>query len=186
MYYSRLVNHIPAAVIDRRAVTDSIVDRLTAMYARRHRARRSRLARHGVSMTHFHTLLQLADGEELTMTALARNLDASLPSMTGIVDRIEARGLVERLRTADDRRVVKVRLTEAGREWLREMEAMRRDKIERVLAHLTDVELDRLGTSLGDLMGAFATAEACGELDVPDDAVATSETETRHREHGAR
>lgn len=176
MYYSCSVNKqalgtipppTPAADIDRRALTDSIVDRLTALYARRHRARRSRLARHGVSMTHFHVLLQLAEGEELTMTELAHSLDASLPSMTGIVDRVEARGLVARVRASDDRRVVRVRLTLAGREWLRDMEAMRRNTVERVLAHLDDTQLDRLGRSLGDLMAAFAAADACGELDEP-------------------
>ncbi len=172
-----------ALAIERHVITDSIVDRLTAMYARRHVARASRLARHGVSMTHFHALLQLADGEPRTMTALARALDASLPSMTGIVDRIEARGLIERVRLAHDRRVVHVRLTRAGRDWLCEMEAMRRDKIERVLAHLDDDRLAWLDRSLDDLMGAFAAAEACGELDSPAPAIDQPAIQAEHKEH---
>jgi len=168
---------------DRHVITDSIVDRLTAMYARRHAAGASRLARHGVSMTHFHALVQLADGEPRTMTALARALDASLPSMTGIVDRIAARGLIERLRPAHDRRVVHVRLTPAGRDWLCEMETMRRDKIERVLAHLDEDRLARLARSLDDLMGAFAAAEACGELDATPLTIDQRPAGAEHKEH---
>jgi DNA-binding MarR family transcriptional regulator len=160
----------------RRALTDSIVDQITAVFARRRITRADRLARHGVSMTHFHALLQLADGGPHTMGALAQAIDASLPSMSGIVDRIEARGLIERVRSATDRRVVEVRLTQAGRDWLCEMETMRRDKLERVLAHLDDARLSRLGSSLKDLIAAFAAAASCGELDAPGPERSTTAT----------
>jgi DNA-binding MarR family transcriptional regulator len=159
---------------DRRVLIDSIVDRLTAMYARRHRAKEGRMARLGVSMTHFQALVQLADGP-MTMSALARALDASLPSMSGIVDRIEARGLIERDRSSDDRRVVQVHLTQEGRDWLCEMEAMRRDKMERVLSHLDDDRLGRLSAALDDLLAAFSAAEAEAGA---DDAHETTENET--------
>ena len=122
------------------------------------------MARHGASMTHWYALVQLSDAP-MTMSALARALDASLPSMSGIVDRIEARGLIERDRSSDDRRVVQVRLTQKGRDWLCEMEALRRDKMERVLGHLDDGRLGRLSAALGDLLAAFTAAEAAGELE---------------------
>jgi DNA-binding MarR family transcriptional regulator len=166
---------------ERRAVVESIVDRLTAMYAQRHRARDGRLARQGVSMTHFHALVQLADAP-MSMSELARALDASLPSMSGIVDRIEARGLIERDRSGDDRRVVRVRLTQAGRDWLCEMEAMRRDKVERVLGHLDDERLARLSAALDDLLGAFAAAEAAGELETTGTGAARDVATTDKRE----
>ena len=120
-------------------------------------------------MTHFHALVQLADAP-LTMSELARALDASLPSMSGIVDRIEARGLIERERSGDDRRVVHVRLTPAGRDWLCEMETMRRDRIERVLGHLDDERLVRLSAALDDLLGAFAAVDAAEASDRQEQA----------------
>jgi DNA-binding MarR family transcriptional regulator len=159
-------------VEDRQAMTESIVDRLTAMYARRHGSAAGRLARHGVSMTHFQTLLQLTDGRARTITELAHALDASLPSMSGICDRIEARGLIERVRSEHDRRVVEVRLTAAGRDWLCGMEVMGRTKLGRVLAHLETPALARLEAGLEDLMGAFAMAQECGELDLADERAA--------------
>ncbi len=48
------------------------------------------------------------------MGQLAEDLDVSVASVTGIVDRMERRGLVERERGTGDRRVIMVDLTEAG------------------------------------------------------------------------
>lgn len=52
------------------------------------------------------------------MSALAECAETSQASLTGIVDRLEDRGLVLRTRSAEDRRVVDVSLSEAGREEL--------------------------------------------------------------------
>jgi DNA-binding MarR family transcriptional regulator len=190
VYYSELVNDSAAvseSATERRALVGSIADRLIATYARRHRARESRLARQGVSMTHFHAMVQLADAP-MTMSELARALGASLSSMSGIVDRIEARGLIERERSGDDRRVVRVHLTPAGRDWLCEMESMRRDRIERVLGHLDDERLVRLSAALDDLLGAFAAVDAAEASshdqkteDVPTPGAASTETEQREQ-----
>lgn len=51
-----------------------------------------------------------------THSQLAEAASLSKPTITGIVDRLEARGVVTRDRHAEDRRHVLVRLTEAGRE----------------------------------------------------------------------
>jgi len=48
------------------------------------------------------------------MSDLAERTLTSQASLTGIVDRLEERGLVERVRSIEDRRVVAVSLTEAG------------------------------------------------------------------------
>jgi DNA-binding MarR family transcriptional regulator len=159
----------------RRALTESIVDGLIAMYARKLRAKARPSTWHGTSMAHFVVLSLLAEGEGLPMTALARTLDVSLPSMTGIADRMASRGLVERVRDPDDRRVVRCRLTGAGRDRLTAVESMQRDRISCVLGHLSVRQLERLDISLGDLAGAFAAAEACGDLDRFDQKTTTTE-----------
>ena len=51
----------------------------------------------------------------MPMGALADSLDVSQASATGIVDRMEQRGLIERRRDDDDRRVIRVPLTADGR-----------------------------------------------------------------------
>jgi len=159
----------------RDALTGSIADGLIAMYARKLRAKARPSTWHGTSMAHFVVLSLLADGEGLPMTTLARTLDVSLPSMTGIADRMASHGLVERVRDPDDRRVVRCRLTSAGRDRLAVVESMQRDRITCVLGHLSVRQLERLEVSLGDLQGAFAAAEACGDLDRFDQQTKTTE-----------
>jgi len=58
-------------------------------------------------------LLQLA--EPLSMNHLAGELGCDNSNVTGLVDRLAARGLVSRRESPDDRRVRQVVLTDAGR-----------------------------------------------------------------------
>jgi len=65
-------------------------------------------------MAHLQTLWILQESGPMPMTHLADVLGVALPNATGIVDRMEQRGLVERVRDDADRRVVTVRPTQAG------------------------------------------------------------------------
>ena len=52
--------------------------------------------------------------QKLVGIELAREMDVDAGAITRLLDRLEAKGLVERLRSAADRRVVQLRLTPAG------------------------------------------------------------------------
>jgi DNA-binding MarR family transcriptional regulator len=73
---------------------------------------------HGLSLRWYDVLLQLrnAPGGRLTMRDLGRAVVISKSGLTGLVDRMERAGLVERGGDPDDRRVVHVTLTPAGAE----------------------------------------------------------------------
>jgi DNA-binding MarR family transcriptional regulator len=113
-----------------------------------------RLVKAGVSMTHMHVMWLLQHHGDLPMSRMAEMLDVSLSNATGIVDRMEERGLVERVRVPDDRRVVLVRLGEGGRRALDETEAVKHDRLQAILGHLDETQLDRLATALDDIRGA--------------------------------
>lgn len=55
---------------------------------------------------------------EVTTQAVSRDAAMSPPTVVAVLDRLEAKGLVERYRSTRDRRVVHLRLTEAGRQAL--------------------------------------------------------------------
>lgn len=96
------------------------------------------LARYGLTFPQFMALLSLEKAEgPCRMGPLAAATLQSLPSMTGIVDRLLERGLVERRRDPEDRRSVVVSLTEAGEQLLRQIKADRRHTVEQVLGHLS-------------------------------------------------
>lgn len=63
------------------------------------------------------SLLQEQDGQTIGALSQKRAIDA--PTMTGIVKRLEQNGLVERIHGREDRRLVKVYLTDEGRDVMR-------------------------------------------------------------------
>ncbi len=63
-------------------------------------------------------------GDALPMNEAAGKLHCDPSNVTGIVDRLEARGLIERQHVATDRRVKQLALTAAGRRMRRRVEAI--------------------------------------------------------------
>jgi MarR family 2-MHQ and catechol resistance regulon transcriptional repressor len=100
--------------------------------------------RHALSLVHLNVLTALEAEGPLSMKRLAEAMDVSDASATGIVDRMEKRGLVERRHSTEDRRVVRVHATEAGFQVFRDMAAHRRGVLTKVLAELTEDEMASL------------------------------------------
>lgn len=111
-----------------------------------------------LSLVHVNVLAVLDIDGPMPMGGLAEALDVSQASATGIVDRMEQRGLVERRRIDDDRRVVRVALTDEGRRLIAGMAAERRDHLSAMLETLTDAELE------GFLLGTRALHRARARL----------------------
>jgi DNA-binding MarR family transcriptional regulator len=72
------------------------------------------LAQLGLGFAQAHALRMLDPDEPIAMSALAERLFCDASNVTGLVDRLEARGLVERGSAANDRRVKALTLTPAG------------------------------------------------------------------------
>ena len=119
-----------------------------------------RLVRLGISMTHFHVLTLLRHHDAMPMGRLAEILDASMSSTTGIIDRMEEKGLVERVRVSDDRRIVLVRSTAAGLALIDEAELVKSEIIISAISRLEPDQLDRLTLASNDLGAAIADALA--------------------------
>ncbi|MDP9231797.1 MAG: MarR family transcriptional regulator [Actinomycetota bacterium] len=68
----------------------------------------------GLSFPQAHALRLLDPEEPMQMSALAERLFCDASNVTGIVDRLEARGLVERRSAEGDRRVKALAITAAG------------------------------------------------------------------------
>jgi len=119
-----------------------------------------RLVRLGISMTHFHVLTLLRHHDAMPMGRLAEILDVSMSSTTGIIDRMEEKGLVERVRVPDDRRIVLVRSTAAGLALIDEAELVKSEIIVSAISRLDPEQLDRLTLASTDLGAAIADALA--------------------------
>jgi DNA-binding MarR family transcriptional regulator len=114
-----------------------------------------RLVRQGISMTQLHVMNMLERHGEVAMSRLAEMLDVSDSNATGLIDRIEERGFVERIRVPSDRRVVLVRITDRGREVMEEVETLREEMLERMLGRLDEARLMRVAAAMADLREAI-------------------------------
>jgi DNA-binding MarR family transcriptional regulator len=88
------------------------------------------LNRDNISFAQFFLLSYLATSRELTMTDIARKMGHSTAAATGLVDRLEKLGYMERTHAVDDRRKVLVRITSRGIELV----ARLRDELQNQIA----------------------------------------------------
>lgn len=79
------------------------------------------LNRGNISFPQFFLLAYLSSEEYLTMSDIAKKMGHSTAAATGLVDRLEKLGYVERIHAAEDRRKIMVRITQKGVELVARM-----------------------------------------------------------------
>ena len=98
---------------------------------------------HDVSIIQIRLLGVLRDREP-GMMELAKFLNLDKSSVTGLVDRAERRGLVQRTTTPDDGRAIRVSVTENGRELIAEVTGEIEREIHSLVQGLSDSERKQL------------------------------------------
>jgi 4'-phosphopantetheinyl transferase len=124
-----------------------------------------RVLRLGISMAQLHILYTLQRNGEMPMSRLAELLNVSLSSATGLIDRIEERGFVERTRVPEDRRVVKIRVTPDGLRMLGEIDALSDDLLRDVLSRIGPSKLGGVAQAVTELRSALAIATGGDPMD---------------------
>lgn len=76
------------------------------------------LQQEGLRVRHYMTLSALRTGERKGQQSLADKLHIDKATMVGVVNELEERGYIERVRNPDDKRHYLLWITDAGREWL--------------------------------------------------------------------
>jgi DNA-binding MarR family transcriptional regulator len=135
-------------------LVDQIAAELHEMIGSLRCAGTGRMVKAGISMTHLHILWVLEHHGDVTMSRLAELLDVSLSNATGLVDRMAERGLIDRVRVPNDRRVVLVRPSEQGARIRDEIEAIKQDRLRSILGRLPSERLERVLGAISDLREA--------------------------------
>ena len=103
------------------SVTDLIISKIAPLMAHQRHKWAAQCQAYGLSMMHFQ-VLAILDGDGPTpMSRLAEQLDVGFSNATGIVGRLEERGVVVRVHDETDRRMVLAQVTPAGVEMLRQV-----------------------------------------------------------------
>ncbi|MBI3802923.1 MAG: MarR family transcriptional regulator [Nitrospirae bacterium] len=74
----------------------------------------------GLTLSQFDVIATLGDTKGLTCKQLSEKTLVTKGTLTGVLDRLEAKGLVERVPSQEDRRVTIIRLTSKGEKKFRE------------------------------------------------------------------
>jgi len=117
--------------------------------------------KYNVSAPQIACLLALLEGGPIALSQIARKIMVNSSTLTGIIDRLENKGLVARTRTSQDRRVITIELTPAGRdlaenapppiqmkivEGLKQLEEEEREQIIQALSKLAEmIDAQELG-----------------------------------------
>src|SRR5215510_13034624 len=101
---------------------DRIVETAIYLQTESRRLAKEQCARLGITATQLNVIKMLHTIGDLSLSEVSRQLAATNSTVTGIVDRMVAAGLVAREQSADDRRVWKIRLTADGKALARTIE----------------------------------------------------------------
>jgi DNA-binding MarR family transcriptional regulator len=127
------VNDIAVPARVREDALREIAEGVAALASRGRCAAARRVHHSGISLGHLQILWILQEHGPLPVSRLADWLGIGVPNATGLLDRMEQRGLVERVRDAEDRRVVLARMTDLGRAAVAEHDGWRVELIEQLL-----------------------------------------------------
>jgi len=141
----------------REELLGAIAEGVARLASRQRCAVAQRVHHSGISLGHVQILWILQEHGPLPVSRLAAWLGIGVPNATGLLDRMEQRGLVERVRDVGDRRVVLARPTDLGRATVAELDGWRADLVEQVLAPLPDAQLAAIRDAIRD---AAATVPA--------------------------
>jgi DNA-binding MarR family transcriptional regulator len=113
-----------------------------------------------ISLPQLKVLMLLYSHDRSSVSGVAEALHSSLPNVTGLADRLEQQGFIERVSDPTDKRVVLLELSEKGRAILSNIFALRTDRIRQMYERLGSEERLVVLDALGVLLRALDQADA--------------------------
>jgi DNA-binding MarR family transcriptional regulator len=121
-----------------------------------------RLDAHGLTSAQWGPLMRLKTVEGATVAELARWLNVDAGAMTRLLDRLEKKGLCKRVRSTQDRRVVRVELTPDGEAAIAEVPAVLAEVMNAHLAGFSKTEWHALRNYLERMLAAGEALREAG------------------------
>lgn len=119
-----------------------------------------RMAEHGITDAQWKPLLMLQQGLCTTAAEASRLMCCDTGAMTRMLNRVEAKGLVQRTRSNEDKRVVKLELTEEGKQTVEVVPYVLADIWNTLLEEFNKEEIEQM---IGFLQRLFVNARSLRE-----------------------
>jgi len=107
----------------------------------------------------YHILLQLRDKQTLSMTGVSRKLGIPKPNVTALVDKLIEKKLTERIHDTQDRRIVMIRLTKKGYDFLETTRKTYNAQVSDKLLMLPEKDLEHFADALLIVRNTLAALE---------------------------
>jgi len=104
------------------------------------------------------------EGRSLTQVEIGERLISSRANITALIDRLEAKGYVERKDAARDRRFYEIHMTKAGRQILDKVEKVYLEQVEALMAALSLTECQTISRALEKLRDSLRKIQAGGNV----------------------
>ncbi|MBW4667930.1 MAG: MarR family transcriptional regulator [Cyanomargarita calcarea GSE-NOS-MK-12-04C] len=114
-----------------------------------------RLEPYGLTPFHYLVLCCLWEEDGLSTTGIADRLKQLGATLTGVVDRMEDRNLVYRERDTNDRRIVRVWLTDEGKQLMKVLPPLGAETIERAANNMSASEQETVLKLLDQIVENF-------------------------------
>ena len=143
----------------RKELVEMLVEHMTLIQRHMRAWRASAWLDQDLTMQQAKTLFFLADGPR-RMSPIAKRLGVETPSATTMIDRLVAKGLVERGQDPSDRRAVVYSLTHSGRETVERFWSLRSARFEELAGELSAEELAEVVSAMGVMVDAIRRLES--------------------------
>lgn len=142
----------------RSTLTAGIIDHIRLIF--RVFAEQSRRIEHETGLTGSQFwVIKMLEGSPMKVSDLARRMYLHPATMVGLLDRLEAKGLVQRTRSDNDRRVVHIIITDQGRKLVQNSPEMPQGLLAKGLETLTEKKVNVISEGLEQIVNILGVLE---------------------------
>ena len=122
---------------------------------------------YNITMPQLVCLREISDSEPIPLGELTRLLHLNNSTVTGIVDRLEKRNLVRRVRQSRDRRQIHVETTDEGKRFIEKAPKPLQDHFIEQIRLMDPLEVDKILWAIGKLADMLQIASAAEQEQTP-------------------
>lgn len=108
-----------------------------------------------IQLPHAQILLELSDGESMSVTQLSRHTGIAMPNITPIIDKLCALQYVNRHHSTNDRRMVEISILPDGKKCIQRIKAGICEQVFHQDTYYSEAQLSRLNEALTIILKYF-------------------------------
>jgi DNA-binding MarR family transcriptional regulator len=121
----------------------------------------------GVSGTQLWALAEIKEITNITVNNLAKSMALHQSTISNLIDKMERKNLIQRVRSTEDKRVVYLSLTTAGEDMLQKAPSPVKGILVDALTRMSDEDITQLQNNLTNLITSLGTSVSVQSAKVP-------------------